>query len=131
MNGEAFWKTVGKTPETLSVLITDLGIEPIGFVKKYCRKLKLLYLSGSEGTVNAGIAECIACYSDQLEHAHLHFLSETQITQVKNACSNSRFDLYVHQDGLGAAINMPADKLEVIEVGGKYESGRANDSPID
>jgi len=111
-----FWEKSGEKLETLEVERPVNTIDVIGFVEKFCRKIKRLGLSGANESVQQAISKCVASYGNQLESVRLKFLTENELLRVKRACPKTRIELVTNTFLMAQTLKIVGSELEEVSV---------------
>jgi len=105
------WETIFGNLETLHVE-SPVEMYLVDFVKKSCRKIKSLELSGKDDAVMDAISKCIAHYGFQLCHVLLHLMTEDQLLRVKIACPKTQISLSTNRLRLAPALKIAGCELK-------------------
>jgi len=113
---EKSWEILGKSLKTLSVWEPANSMGIIEVVRKSCKKIKRLELSGSDADTREAITKCIVATGSQLEHVRLYMLEDEQVTRVMTACTKARFQLSTSEPLLKQSVKILKNALEEVEV---------------
>jgi len=111
------WKRIGRGLERLVISKRICAKNEVDNIKQHCRNLKSISIKGRDGPDRVAIANLLASYGDQLEHAYLYNMNENQIRDVTDGCTNARF----HLDNFGGdflifGLNAIGHRLESIKI---------------
>ncbi len=107
------WEKIGATLEKLYVTFVCSASEEIRKIQQYCRKIRWLDISVEE-RVNPTLADCIVSYGEQLEHAFLSNMDQSQLEAIVTACPNAKFHISIIETSHTHSLKVLGSRLEKV-----------------
>jgi len=114
------WNNVGSKLESLRIEQMVNSQDVLKNIRKHCESLKHIdiHMTCYFSEPPLFIAEFIASYGDQLEHVHVHNMTEDQLNLIAGRCRNARFYVYICENDklLLSATRILATRLVKISI---------------